>query len=106
MKLLSKIRLAWKYGRLAKKLIGLYKAIESDYNQYQEQRGKAHAQAMKRKAWERRLERILQLYHTDRLPLTKLQTTEMRELTWDTMNSKKKDFIDYSIEDIKWEDVL
>ena len=100
------LKLLFKYRGLARKLIVLYKRIEKDYELQRSQRGRKHAQALKRAAWNRRLRNMLELYHKDRYPPSQVDIGTMREDTWDAMNTKKRGYIDYKIGNVDWEDAL
>ncbi len=105
LRILALLKLVWKYGRLAHRLLGLYKAIESDYKVYVSRYNREYTQRFKQQVWERRLRRVVEIYHNDRYPLSPIHIIEMRERTWRAMNAKKPDRVEGKT-DIKLEDVL
>ena len=100
------LKLFFKYRKLARKLMVLYNRIEKDYRTQRIQRGRAHAQALKRTAWDRRLRNMIELYHKDMYPPSPVDLGTMREDTWNAMNSKPNGYIKHNVGIIDWEDAL
>lgn len=106
LKLFYILKLFFKYRKLARKLMVLYSRIENDYKAQRRQRGRAHAQALKRAAWDRRLRNMLEMYHKERYPPSQVDIGTMREDTWNAMNSKPNGYIKHDVGIIDLEDAL